>query len=67
MEVAAVPIIVDTDIGDNLDDTWALLFLLALKKYANIVLISTAGNGNHRRELPLSPNYAKVLVGITYL
>eukprot|EP00944_MAST-04C_sp_MAST-4C-sp1_P013726 g13726.t1 len=49
MEVPAVPIIVDTDIGDDVDDTWALLFLLALKKYANIVLVSTAGKGSHRK------------------
>ena len=66
MEVPAVPIIVDTDIGDDVDDTWALLFLLALKKYANIVLVSTAGKGSHRREPQLSPNYVKVLVGMTY-
>ena len=59
MEVAAVPIIVDTDIGDNLDDTWALLFLLALKKYANIVLVSTAGNGNHRKRAAIVAQLCK--------
>lgn len=47
MNASAVPIIIDTDIGDDVDDTWALLLLLALKKYANIVLVSTAGKGNH--------------------
>ena len=51
MEVA-VPIIVDTDIGD-LDDTWALLFLLALKKYANIVLDLLCCNHVHPNEHPL--------------
>ena len=44
-----VPIIIDTDIGDDVDDTWAIAFLLSLKHYANIILISTAGKGNHRK------------------
>ena len=66
MEVVAVPIIVDTDIGDN-SMTPVLLFLLVLKKYANIVLVLLLGMATIERELPLSPNYAKVPVEITYL
>ena len=38
-----VPIIIDTDIGDDVDDTWAIAFLLSLKHYANIILSTING------------------------
>jgi inosine-uridine nucleoside N-ribohydrolase len=48
-QINPVPIIVDTDLGDDIDDTWALAFLLSLPQYAKILLISTSGKGNHRK------------------
>ena len=49
IQINPVPIIIDTDLGDDVDDTWALAFLLSLPQYAKIILISTSGKGNHRK------------------
>lgn len=40
------PVILDTDIGDDIDDSWALAFLLRCPEL-ELKLITTAGRGHH--------------------
>lgn len=63
---AGVPVILDTDLGDDIDDTWALAYLLGNKK-VDVKLIVTASDdtptkarlvakileGMHRTDIPI--------------
>ena len=42
-----IPVILDTDIGDDMDDTWALALLLRMPEVFDLKLIVTSGFGHH--------------------
>lgn len=46
-----VPVIFDTDIGDDIDDTWALLMLLRMPQFDVKLMIGDYGNGLYRARL----------------
>lgn len=47
----AVPVILDTDIGDDIDDTWALLMLLRMPQLDLKLAVSDYGNAIYRCRL----------------
>jgi inosine-uridine nucleoside N-ribohydrolase len=48
---AAIPVILDTDIGDDIDDTWALLMLLRMPELDLKLAVSDFGNAVYRCRL----------------
>ncbi len=48
MPVGAVPVILDTDIGDDIDDTWALCFLLGRPEVDLKLVVTDYGNTERR-------------------
>ena len=46
-----VPIILDTDIGDDIDDTWALMMLLRSPRVATKLITTDFGNTKYRTRL----------------
>jgi len=49
--VGEVPVIVDTDIGDDIDDTWALLMLLRMQQFDLQLAVGDFGNAIYRARL----------------
>lgn len=47
----SVPVIVDTDIGDDIDDTWALLMLLRMPEFHLKLAVGDYGNAIYRARL----------------
>jgi inosine-uridine nucleoside N-ribohydrolase len=47
----AIPVIVDTDIGDDIDDTWALLMLLRMPQFDVKLAVGDYGNAIYRARL----------------
>ena len=47
----AIPVILDTDIGDDIDDTWALLMLLKSPQFDVKLITTTYGNAEYRAKL----------------
>lgn len=46
-----IPVIFDTDIGDDIDDTWALLMLLRMPQFDVKLVVGDYGNGRYRARL----------------
>jgi inosine-uridine nucleoside N-ribohydrolase len=46
-----IPIILDTDIGDDIDDTWALLMLLRMSQFELKLTVGDYGNAIYRARL----------------
>ena len=46
-----IPVIFDTDIGDDIDDTWALLMLLRMPQFDVKLAVGDNGNGLYRARL----------------
>jgi inosine-uridine nucleoside N-ribohydrolase len=46
-----IPVIVDTDIGDDIDDTWALLMLLRMPQFDLKLAVGDYGNAIYRARL----------------
>jgi len=46
-----VPVILDTDIGDDIDDTWALAFLLKSPELDIKLVVSDTGNTTYRAKI----------------
>lgn len=46
-----IPVILDTDIGDDIDDTWALLFLLKSPQFDVKLITTTNGQQDYRGRL----------------
>lgn len=46
-----IPVIVDTDIGDDIDDTWALLMLLRMPQFDVKLAVGDFGNAIYRARL----------------
>lgn len=53
---ARIPVILDSDIGDDIDDTWALLMLLRMPQFDVKLVVSDFGNAIYRCRL-----FAKLL------
>lgn len=53
---AGIPVILDSDIGDDIDDTWALLMLLRMPQFDVKLVVSDFGNAIYRCRL-----FAKLL------
>lgn len=49
--VDKIPVILDTDIGTDIDDTWALLHLLNSPELEVKLVVTATGNTTHRAEL----------------
>ena len=47
----SIPVIVDTDIGDDIDDTWALLMLLRMSQFDVKLAVGDYGNAIYRARL----------------
>lgn len=47
----SIPVIVDTDIGDDIDDTWALLMLLRMSRFDVKLAVGDFGNAIYRARL----------------
>lgn len=47
----SVPVILDTDIGDDIDDTWALLMLLRMPEFDLRLAVGDYGNAVYRARL----------------
>lgn len=45
------PVIFDTDIGSDIDDTWALLYLLRCPELKTLLVAADAGSGTYRARL----------------
>ena len=48
---ASIPLILDTDIGDDVDDTWALLMLLRMRQFDLQLAVGDFGNAVYRARL----------------
>jgi len=48
---AAIPVILDTDIGDDIDDTWALGLLLKCPEYDVKLVVGDQGKSQYRAKL----------------
>jgi hypothetical protein len=48
---AAIPVILDTDIGDDIDDTWALGFLLRCPELELKLVVGDNGKAEYRARL----------------
>lgn len=46
-----IPVIFDTDIGSDIDDTWALLYLLRCPELDPLMVATDAGQGQYRASL----------------
>ena len=46
-----IPVILDTDIGDDIDDTWALLMLLRMPQFDVKLIVGDYGNAIYRARL----------------
>ncbi|MFT5502016.1 MAG: inosine-uridine nucleoside N-ribohydrolase [Woeseiaceae bacterium] len=46
-----IPVILDTDIGDDIDDTWALLMLLRMPQFDVKLVVGDYGNAIYRARL----------------
>jgi inosine-uridine nucleoside N-ribohydrolase len=46
-----IPVILDTDIGDDIDDTWALIMLLKSPQFAVKLVTTTYGKAEYRAKL----------------
>ena len=55
-ETPRIPVILDSDIGDDIDDTWALLMLLRMPQFDVKLVVSDFGNAIYRCRL-----FAKLL------
>ena len=53
---SGIPVILDSDIGDDIDDTWALLMLLRSPQFDVKLVVSDFGNAIYRCRL-----FAKLL------
>jgi inosine-uridine nucleoside N-ribohydrolase len=47
----AIPVILDTDIGDDFDDTWALVFLLKSPQFDVKLVTTTCGKAEYRAKI----------------
>jgi inosine-uridine nucleoside N-ribohydrolase len=50
-ETAKIPVILDTDIGDDIDDTWALVMLLRSPQLDLKLVTTTCGKAEYRAKL----------------
>ncbi len=50
-ESRSIPVILDTDIGDDIDDTWALLMLLRMPEFDLKLAVGDYGNAIYRARL----------------
>lgn len=50
-EPARIPVIFDTDIGDDIDDTWALIMLLKSPQYDLRMVTTTYGKAEYRAKI----------------
>ena len=50
-ELGSIPVILDTDIGDDIDDTWALLMLLRMPEFDMKLAVGDYGNAIYRARL----------------
>jgi inosine-uridine nucleoside N-ribohydrolase len=48
---AKIPVVLDTDIGDDIDDTWALLMLLRMPQFDLQLALGDYGNARYRARL----------------
>ncbi len=48
---STIPVILDTDIGDDIDDTWALLMLLRMSQFDLQLAVGDFGNAIYRARL----------------
>ena len=55
-QTSRIPVILDSDIGDDIDDTWALLMLLRMPQFDVKLVVSDFGNAIYRCRL-----FAKLL------
>ncbi len=46
-----IPVVLDTDIGDDIDDTWALIMLLKSPQFAVKLVTTTYGKSEYRAKL----------------
>ena len=46
-----IPVILDTDIGDDIDDTWALMMLLRMPQFDLQLAVGDYGNAIYRARL----------------
>ena len=46
-----IPVILDTDIGDDIDDTWALVMLLKSPRFDVRLITTTNGNAEYRARI----------------
>ena len=46
-----IPVILDTDIGGDMDDTWALVFLLKSKQFRVKLITTTSGQAEYRAKV----------------
>ena len=46
-----IPVILDTDIGDDFDDTWALLFLLKSPQFDVKLVTTSCGRAEYRAKV----------------
>ena len=50
-QTSRIPVILDSDIGDDIDDTWALLMLLRMPQFDVKLVVSDFGNAIYRCRL----------------
>src|SRR5215471_18577162 len=48
---ARIPVILDTDIGDDIDDTWALVMLLKSPRFDVKLITTTNGQSEYRARI----------------
>jgi inosine-uridine nucleoside N-ribohydrolase len=60
MEHARIQVILDTDIGDDMDDTWALALLLRMSDIFDLRLVVTGGFGHHRTRALVAAKFLTV-------
>ena len=51
IHAAPIPVILDTDIGDDIDDTWALVMLLGMPQMDLKLVVTDYGNTPERTRL----------------
>ena len=51
LSLRPVPVIFDTDLGSDIDDTWALLYMLRCRELKPVLIAADAGDRNYRTRL----------------
>jgi len=63
-----IPVIFDTDIGSDIDDTWALMFLLKSQELKPKLILTETGNTTYRAKIVAKilerAGYSDIPVGI---